>query len=138
MPDYFAHDSSVIDDGAKIGADTKIWHFSHVMSDATIGESCSLGQNVFVASGVTIGSGVKIQNNVSIYQGVILEDFVFCGPSCVFTNVKTPRSTTPRNTAESYQRTLVRKGSRRGGDRHQDRFGMRPSTSLRLRRVDAL
>src|SRR3990172_4694461 len=87
MTDYTSHPSAFIDDGARIGKGTRIWHFCHVMSGAVIGENCSLGQNVFVADDVIIGNGVKIQNNVSIYAGVVLEDDVFCGPSAVFINV---------------------------------------------------
>lgn len=113
---YFAHESAYVDDGAQIGAGTKIWHFCHIMPGAVIGESCSLGQNVFVANRVQIGSHVKIQNNVSIYEGVILEDYVFCGPSMVFTNVKTPRSAYPRNTAEDYATTRVRYGASIGAN----------------------
>src|SRR6266704_2321850 len=92
MTDYFVHESSYVDAGARIGKDTKIWHFCHVMSGAVIGKRCSLGQNVVVMAGTRIGNNVKIQNNVSIYEGVTLEDDVFCGPSCVFTNVLNPRS----------------------------------------------
>ena len=92
MPDYFVHESSYVDDGAVIGAGTKIWHFCHVMPGAVIGERCNLGQNVVVMPRTRIGNNVKIQNNVSIYEGVELEDDVFCGPSCVFTNVINPRS----------------------------------------------
>ncbi len=113
---YFAHESAYVDDGAQIGASTKIWHFCHIMPGAVIGESCSLGQNVFVANRVQIGSHVKIQNNVSIYEGVILEDYVFCGPSMVFTNVKTPRSAYPRNTAEDYAITRVSHGATIGAN----------------------
>src|ERR671913_391612 len=104
MADYFAHQSSYIDDGAVIGAGTKIWHFSHVMPGAVIGERCSLGQNVVVMSGTRIGNNVKIQNNVSIYEGVELEDDVFCGPSMVFTNVINPRSAVSRK--NEYNRML--------------------------------
>ena len=89
---YFAHESSYIDDNVIIGSGTKIWHFSHLQSGAKIGRNCSIGQNVNVANNVLIGNNVKIQNNVSIYEGVQLEDFVFCGPSMVFTNIKLPRS----------------------------------------------
>lgn len=113
---YFAHKSAYIDDGAQIGAGTKIWHFSHIMPKAVIGANCSLGQNVFVANQVTIGDGVKIQNNVSLYEGVILEDYVFCGPSMVFTNVKTPRSAFPRNTSADYAITRVRYGASIGAN----------------------
>lgn len=105
---YFAHDSAYVDEGCEIGAGTKIWHFCHVMSGAKLGRGCNLGQNVLVASGVVIGNNVKIQNNVSVYTGVELEDDVFCGPSCVFTNVINPRSQIVRHS--QYQRTLVRRG----------------------------
>src|ERR671913_898096 len=108
MADYFAHQSSYIDDGAVIGRGTKIWHFSHVMPGAVIGERCNLGQNVVVMPGTRLGNNVKVQNNVSIYEGVVLEDDVFCGPSCVFTNVVNPRSHVSRKS--EYQRTLVRRG----------------------------
>lgn len=113
---HFAHESAVIDEGARIGRGTRIWHFSHVSSQAVIGENCSLGQNVFVADRVSIGNGCKIQNNVSVYEGVILEDYVFCGPSMVFTNVKTPRSKFPRNTAEHYATTRVGFGASIGAN----------------------
>ena len=114
MPDYFAHESSYIDDGAEIGNGTKIWHFSHVMPGAVIGERCNLGQNVVVMPGTKIGSNVKIQNNVSIYEGVELEDDVFCGPSMVFTNVVNPRSHVSRK--DEYRRTLVRRGATLGAN----------------------
>ena len=113
---FFAHETAIVDEGAQIGADTRIWHFSHVSSGARIGQKCSLGQNVFVANRVTIGDGVKIQNNVSIYEGVVLEDYVFCGPSMVFTNVRTPRSAFPRNSAEDYAPTRVRHGASIGAN----------------------
>lgn len=116
MSDYFVHESAYVDDGARIGRGTKIWHFSHVMPKAVIGENCSIGQNVVIANNVTIGNGVKIQNNVSVYEGVILEDFVFCGPSMVFTNVLTPRSEFPRNTSSDYRTTLVKRGSSIGAN----------------------
>lgn len=116
MVEPFVHETAVVDPGARIGADTKIWHFSHVMGTAEIGERCSLGQNVFVAEHVRIGNGVKIQNNVSIYEGVELEDEVFCGPSMVFTNVRTPRAGFPRNTSDDYQRTRVRRGASIGAN----------------------
>ncbi len=112
----FVHESAYVDDGAQIGAGTKIWHYCHIMPGAVIGEGCSLGQNVFVANHVRIGSHVKIQNNVSIYEGVILEDYVFCGPSMVFTNVKTPRSAYPRNTSADYQITRVCYGASIGAN----------------------
>lgn len=113
---YFAHETAVIDSGAQIGDGTKVWHFSHVSAGAVIGEKCSLGQNVFVANKVTIGKGVKIQNNVSIYEGVILEDYTFCGPSMVFTNVRTPRSAFPRNTSDDYATTRVKYGASIGAN----------------------
>jgi UDP-2-acetamido-3-amino-2,3-dideoxy-glucuronate N-acetyltransferase len=111
---YFAHPSAYVDDPVVIGARTKIWHFCHVMSGATLGEGCILGQNVLVASGVRIGDNVKIQNNVSLYEGVELEDDVFCGPSCVFTNVTNPRSQIVRR--GQYQKTLVRRGASIGAN----------------------
>jgi len=114
--EYFAHASACIDDGAQIGKGTKIWHFSHVMPGAQIGEGCSIGQNVFVANQVTVGKGVKIQNNVSLYEGVVLEDYTFCGPSMVFTNVKTPRSAFPRNTSDDYAETRVKYGASIGAN----------------------
>jgi UDP-2-acetamido-3-amino-2,3-dideoxy-glucuronate N-acetyltransferase len=116
MTDYFLHPSSYVDEGAVIGKGTRVWHFSHVMGGAAIGEGCNLGQNVFVASNVKVGNNVKIQNNVSLYEGVILEDDVFCGPSMVFTNVKTPRSAFPRNTSDDYLPTLVKQGASIGAN----------------------
>lgn len=106
--DYFVHPSSYVDEPCTIGAGTSIWHFSHVMANARIGRGCNLGQNVFVAADVVIGNNVKIQNNVSVYAGVTLEDDVFCGPSCVFTNVINPRSQIKRH--DQYQQTHVRRG----------------------------
>ncbi len=114
MADYFVHASAYVDAPCEIGAGTKIWHFCHVMSHASIGEKCSLGQNVFVAGGVKIGNNVKIQNNVSVYAGVELEDDVFCGPSCVFTNVINPRSQIVRRS--EYMPTLVRRGASIGAN----------------------
>lgn len=114
--DYFVHPSSFIDEGAEVGKGSKIWHFSHISSGATLGEGCSLGQNVFVAGRVSIGNNVKIQNNVSIYEGVILEDDTFCGPSMVFTNVRTPRSAFPRNQSSDYHETLVKRGASIGAN----------------------
>ena len=116
MPDYFAHESAYVDEGAQVGKGTKIWHFSHIMSKVVIGDNCSIGQNVLVANHVTIGNGVKIQNNVAVYEGVTLEDYVFCGPSMVFTNVRTPRSEYPRNTSSDYARTLVKRGASIGAN----------------------
>jgi UDP-2-acetamido-3-amino-2,3-dideoxy-glucuronate N-acetyltransferase len=114
MPDYFAHESSYIDDGAVIGAGTKIWHFCHILPGAVIGERCNLGQNVVVMGGTRLGNNVKVQNNVSIYEGVTLEDDVFCGPSCVFTNVVNPRSHVSRKS--EYLPTLVRRGATIGAN----------------------
>lgn len=114
MTDYFVHESSYVDDGARIGTGTKIWHFCHVMPGAEIGERCSLGQNVVVMPGTRIGNNVKIQNNVSIYEGVVLEDDVFCGPSCVFTNVTNPRSHVSRK--NEYRTTLVRRAASIGAN----------------------
>lgn len=113
---YWKHESAYVDEGAQIGLNTKIWHFSHIMPKAVIGDQCSIGQNVFVANNVTIGNHVKIQNNVAVYEGVTLEDYVFCGPSMVFTNVRTPRSEFPRNTANDYAPTLVKRGSSIGAN----------------------
>jgi UDP-2-acetamido-3-amino-2,3-dideoxy-glucuronate N-acetyltransferase len=111
---YFVHESAYVDEPVEIGAGTKIWHFSHVLPHARIGERCILGQNVNVANDVVIGNNVKIQNNVSIYTGVELEDDVFCGPSCVFTNVINPRSQIVRHS--QYLRTLVRRGATLGAN----------------------
>ncbi|MCT7968549.1 N-acetyltransferase [Laspinema sp. D1] len=110
MSNYFVHESAYVDEGAEIGEGSKMWHFSHVMGKARIGEHCILGQNVFVANQVTVGNYCKIQNNVSLYEGVILEDYVFCGPSMVFTNVKNPRCQFPRNTSSDYATTWVKLG----------------------------
>ncbi len=110
----YIHESAYADDGCKIGAGTKVWHFCHVMPKATIGEDCSLGQNVFVANDVIIGDRVKIQNNVSLYTGVIVEDEVFLGPSMVFTNVINPRSGIERK--DQYRKTIVRKGASIGAN----------------------
>lgn len=115
MADYFVHESSYIDAGVTIGAGTKIWYFCHLQSGAVIGEDCSLGQNVNVAGKVRIGRGVKIQNNVSLYEGVELEDYVFCGPSMVFTNDLTPRSKYPKG-PEGYVKTLVQEGASLGAN----------------------
>ncbi|QLE78516.1 N-acetyltransferase [Francisella sp. Scap27] len=103
----YVHESSYVDDGVFIGDGTKIWHFSHIHSGANIGENCSLGQNVNVGNNVKIGNGAKIQNNVSVYEGVELEDYVFCGPSMVFTNDLTPRAKYPK-CKEGYKKTLVK------------------------------
>ncbi len=106
MSEYFVHESSYIDDDVKIGKGTKIWHFCHIQKGAEIGENCSFGQNVNVSNHVKIGNGVKVQNNVSIYEGVELEDYVFCGPSMVFTNDLTPRAKYPKGNA-GYKKTLL-------------------------------
>lgn len=106
--DYFAHESAYIDDGCTIGLGTKIWHFSHIMSNCTLGENCNIGQNVVISPEVVLGKNVKVQNNVSIYTGVVCEDDVFLGPSMVFTNVINPRSAVNRK--NEYAKTLVKKG----------------------------
>lgn len=111
---YFVHESSYVDEPCEIGEGTKIWHFSHVMKDSKIGPRCILGQNVVVSPGVVIGENCKIQNNVSLYTGVILEDDVFCGPSCVFTNVINPRSQIVRRS--EYRQTTVRRGASIGAN----------------------
>lgn len=113
-PSYFAHPTSTVDEGARIGKDTKIWHYSHVSQNSKIGSNCSLGQNVFIGNDVRIGNGVKIQNNVSVYNGVELEDFVFCGPSTVFTNVTNPRSEIIRKS--EYKKTKIKKGATLGAN----------------------
>ncbi len=114
MADYFVHPTSIVDDGAEIGADTKIWHFCHISAPCRIGPNCTIGQNVFVAKGVEIGRNVKIQNNVSVYEGVVLEDDVFCGPSMVFTNVMHPRAFVSRK--NEYLETRVKKGATIGAN----------------------
>lgn len=111
---YFAHETAVIDAPCEIGAGTKIWHFSHIMSDCKIGQLCNLGQNVVVSPNVTLGNNVKVQNNVSIYTGVHCEDDVFLGPSCVFTNVVNPRSAVNRR--GEYKKTLVKRGATIGAN----------------------
>lgn len=112
--EYFAHESSFIDEGCTIGKGTKIWHFTHVMSNCVLGENCNLGQNVVVSPDVKLGNNVKVQNNVSIYTGVECEDDVFLGPSCVFTNVINPRSAVARKS--EYRKTIVRKGASIGAN----------------------
>jgi UDP-2-acetamido-3-amino-2,3-dideoxy-glucuronate N-acetyltransferase len=114
--DYFVHDSSYIDENVNIGEGTKIWHFSHIQSGAVVGKKCSIGQNVNIANNVKIGNYVKIQNNVSVYEGVELEDYVFCGPSMVFTNIKVPRSEFPQKGSEFYAKTLVKKSASIGAN----------------------
>jgi UDP-2-acetamido-3-amino-2,3-dideoxy-glucuronate N-acetyltransferase len=112
--EYFLHESSFADAGCVVGKNTKIWHFTHIMSGAVVGENCNIGQNVFIASGVHIGNGVKIQNNVSLYEGVAIEDNVFLGPSCVFTNVINPRAAVERKS--EYKNTLIREGASIGAN----------------------
>ena len=112
--DYFVHPTAVVGEAAEIGSGTKIWHFSHVMPGAQIGENCVIGQNVFISSKAIVGNNIKIQNNVSVFDGVILEDGVFCGPSMVFTNVFNPRSFISR--MKELQKTLVRKGATLGAN----------------------
>ncbi len=122
MPDsgtaqeFFCHESAIVDPGAEIGVGSKIWHFSHINPKAKIGSHCVLGQNVVVMNNVTIGNFCKIQNNVSVYEGVILEDYVFCGPSMVFTNVLTPRCEFPRASSEHYLPTIVKRGASIGAN----------------------
>lgn len=113
-PNTFIHESSYIDEEVSIGAGTKIWHFSHILSNCNIGQNCSFGQNVVIGPDVSIGDRVKVQNNVSIYEGVTLEDDVFCGPSCVFTNVTNPRSEIARR--DEFRKTLVRRGASIGAN----------------------
>jgi len=112
--EFFAHETAVIDEGCTIGRGTKIWHFTHIMKDAVIGERCNLGQNVVVSPGVILGNNVKVQNNVSIYTGVICEDDVFLGPSMVFTNITNPRSAVIRR--DQYVTTMVRRGASIGAN----------------------
>ncbi len=111
----FVHKSSYVDDNLEIGENTKIWHFSHIQSGARIGKNCSLAQNVNVSNNVVIGNNVKIQNNVSVYEGVTLEDYVFCGPSMVFTNDLSPRSKYPKG-SQAYNKTLVKYGASIGAN----------------------
>lgn len=113
---FYVNEYAVVDEGVEIGDGTKIWHFSHVQKGARIGKSCSLGQNVNVGNNVTIGNFVKIQNNVSVYEGVTLEDYVFCGPSMVFTNIINPRSKYPQVGTEFYLKTLVKEGASLGAN----------------------
>jgi acetyltransferase-like isoleucine patch superfamily enzyme len=112
--DYFYHNSAEISDDSTIGKNSKIWHFSHIFGNSIVGKNCIIGQNVMIGPNVSIGDGCKIQNNVSLYKGVILEDNIFCGPSCVFTNVKTPRAFIDRS--NDFRNTIVRKGSSIGAN----------------------
>lgn len=113
---YFVHNSSYIDEDVSIGEGTSIWHFSHVQKGARIGQSCTIGQNVNIGNNVLIGNNVKIQNNVSVYEGVELEDYVFCGPSMVFTNIKSPRCKYPQKGSSYYVKTLVKEGASIGAN----------------------
>ena len=112
---YFLHESSYVDEGVEIGEGTRIWYFCHIQSGARIGKNCSLGQNVNISNNVKIGNGCKLQNNVSLYEGVELEDYVFCGPSCVFTNDLTPRAKYPKGRA-GYKKTLIKEGASIGAN----------------------
>ena len=111
---YLKHESAIIDDGAEIGANCRIWHFSHILTGTHVGNNCNIGQNVVIGPDVVIGGDCKIQNNVSIYKGVTLEDEVFCGPSMVFTNVTNPRSAVNRK--NEYKKTVVKKGASIGAN----------------------
>ena len=113
---YFKHESAYVDENCEIGDDTKIWHFSHIQSGSKIGKNCSLGQNVNVGNNVSIGDNCKIQNNVSVYEGVTLEDYVFCGPSMVFTNILDPKCKYPQRGSEYYTKTLVKEGASIGAN----------------------
>lgn len=113
---FFVHPTACVDDGAQIGKNTKIWHYTHVSAGAKIGEGCTIGQNVFVADGVTVGNHCKIQNNVSLYEGVELGDYVFCGPSMVFTNVPRPRCKYPQRGSQFYKPTPVGEGASIGAN----------------------
>lgn len=115
MGSFFIHPISIVDEDVEIGEGTKVWHFCHIQSGARIGKNCSFGQNVNVSNHVNIGNGVKVQNNVSLYEGVELEDYVFCGPSCVFTNDLTPRAKYPKGHA-GYRKTVVKEGASIGAN----------------------
>jgi len=116
MNKFFKHESAYIDDNVEVGEGTKIWHFTHIQKGAKIGKNCVLGQNVNVGNNVIIGNFCKIQNNVSIYEGVTLEDYVFCGPSMVFTNIIAPRCKYPQAGSEFYIKTLVKEGTSIGAN----------------------
>ena len=113
---YFIHESSYVDINVSVGENTKIWHFSHIQSGASIGKNCIIGQNVNISNNVKIGDFVKIQNNVSVYEGVEIEDYVFCGPSMVFTNVNRPRSEFPQSGSKFYSKTLIKKSASLGAN----------------------
>ena len=115
MDDYYVHESSIVDSDVDIGKGTKIWHFCHIKSNCVIGKGCSIGQNVNISNNVHIGNGVKLQNNVSVYEGVEIEDYVFCGPSCVFTNDLTPRAQYPKGPSR-WKKTVVRLGATIGAN----------------------
>lgn len=115
MGSFFIHPTSIVDEDVEIGEGTKVWHFCHIQSGARIGKNCSFGQNVNVSNHVNIGNGVKVQNNVSLYEGVELEDYVFCGPSCVFTNDLTPRAKYSKGHA-GYRKTVVKEGASIGAN----------------------
>ncbi len=112
----YVNQYAVVDDNVELGEGTKVWHFSHVQSGSKIGKNCVLGQNVNIGNNVTIGNNVKIQNNVSVYEGVTLEDYVFCGPSMVFTNIMDPRSKYPQVGAQYYLKTIVKEGASLGAN----------------------
>lgn len=116
MSDFKVHPSAIIDENVKIGKGTSVWHFSHIQSGAVIGEKCTLGQNVNIGTNVVIGNYCKIQNNVSVYEGVTLEDYVFCGPSMVFTNILLPKCKYPQRGSAFYSKTLVRNGASIGAN----------------------
>ena len=116
MNKFYIHDSAIVDKDVTIGNNSKIWHFSHIQSNSKIGSNCSVGQNVNVGNNVEIGNNVKIQNNESVYEGVTLEDYVFCGPSCVFTNVLLPRCEYPQRGSKFYSKTLVKKSASIGAN----------------------
>ena len=113
---YFIHESSYVDDNVELGEGTKVWHFSHIQSGTKVGKNCVFGQNVNIGNNVTIGNNIKVQNNVSIYEGVELEDYVFCGPSMVFTNILDPRCEFPQRGKEFYVKTLVKRGASLGAN----------------------
>lgn len=114
--EYSVHPSSYVDKSAKIGKGTRVWHFSHIRENSSIGKNCNIGQNVYIGKDVKIGDNVKIQNNVSIYEKVTLQDYVFCGPSCVFTNVINPRCEYPRDLEKDFKPTLVKTGASIGAN----------------------
>tara|TARA_Y100000741_G_scaffold251546_1_gene193495 strand:- start:129 stop:707 length:579 start_codon:yes stop_codon:yes gene_type:complete len=113
---FYIHKTAIVDEKVTVGNNTKIWHFTHIQSNSKIGENCSLGQNVNISNNVIIGNNVKIQNNVSVYEGVELEDYVFCGPSMVFTNIKNPRSEFPQNESSKFIKTLVKRSASIGAN----------------------